>query len=525
MKEKKLFDAITEVDEDLIEEARIISLKKQAKTWKKWIAIAASIVLVIGIGSSALWRMGALIPGGSSGGNGHGEGTTFMSYAGPVFPLTLSENVDELTATRNIDFDYSPYIPRTEEYETHEGKTKTYIRYDSEVVVTDSYMLNNPTDHDLVVSGIYPFAGTLKDNENIMPAITVNGSKSDVIIYPGPYTDSFEGAYGNNGTEENKTFNLAKIQSWEAYKALLLNGNYMESSFDEFPQFDQNVTVYEFTDITADHEQGENPTLNIEFTMDYGKTKILTYGFNGGSVNSDKSYRASHFSIPEEFNPDYGMPRYLIVLGEDIDDYGLQGYKNGACDKGNEMEGVTATVNRYETTLGDALWNIMELNNKFYDNDEKRTLSDNISQEMQYGLALELLFDYGILTEEAMARYDIGMLEDIFSDVLYMERVFYLSCDILIPPGESVSFEASMVKDHSFDYEGSASENMDVDGYDMVTELGSNLDFIEQTSSIQDHDLIEIVRQNFGFDLENGIKKVALNPSNEYYYMDIRTKN
>ncbi len=524
MKEKKIFDAITEVDDVLIEEARVTKLKKQFRKWKKWIAIAASLVLVIGIGGFSLLRMGSFIPGGTSGSNGHSEGNVFMSYAGPVFPLTLSENTDGLSAKRKIDFDFSSYIPRKEEYETHDGKTKTYKRYDSEVIVTDSYMVKNSTNEELVASGIYPFAGTLHDDENIIPTITVNGLKSHAVLHPGSYTGSFEGVYGKDGPEENETLNLAAIKSWEGYEALLSNGEYLDRAFDEFPLFDQTVAVYEFSDIIANHENGENPTLNMEFIMDYSKTMIFTYGFNGGSMNSDKNYRACHFSIPEEFNSLYGMPRYLIVMGEDIDEYVLQGYMNGGCDEGNELEGVTATVNRYVITLGEALWNAMVQSNEFYNNDVKRTMNDTVSMEIQYGLAAELLLDYDILSDEPMDRYDIGMLEDIFSEVLTMDRVLYLSFDIAIPPGESVSVEASMVKEHSFDYDGSGSDNMDVDGYDMVTRLGSNMTFTEQTASIQDHDLIEIVRQNFGFNLEKGIREVILDLDKERYYMEIKSK-
>ncbi|WP_195199611.1 serpin family protein [Faecalispora jeddahensis] len=46
MKEKQLFDAITNVPDELVEEAREITLKPIAKPWKKWTALAACAVLV-----------------------------------------------------------------------------------------------------------------------------------------------------------------------------------------------------------------------------------------------------------------------------------------------------------------------------------------------------------------------------------------------------------------------------------------------------------------------------------------------
>lgn len=49
MKEKKIFDAITNIPDELVEEARGTKLKRTFYSWKKWTAIAACIVIVIGL--------------------------------------------------------------------------------------------------------------------------------------------------------------------------------------------------------------------------------------------------------------------------------------------------------------------------------------------------------------------------------------------------------------------------------------------------------------------------------------------
>lgn len=49
MKEKKIFDAITDVRDEYIEEARTTKLRRQSANWKKWTAIAACAFMVIGI--------------------------------------------------------------------------------------------------------------------------------------------------------------------------------------------------------------------------------------------------------------------------------------------------------------------------------------------------------------------------------------------------------------------------------------------------------------------------------------------
>ena len=78
-----------------------------------------------------------------------------------------------------------------------------------------------------------------------------------------------------------------------------------------------------------------------------------------------------------------------------------------------------------------------------------------------------------------------------------------------------------MTKEPSYDFYCAHTENQGVCGYDLVTKLGSNLACTAQTATLEDRGQIEIVRQNFGFDLENGIKTVALDPDQEHYYLEV----
>ncbi|HBN82393.1 MAG TPA: serpin family protein [Clostridiales bacterium] len=50
MKEKKIFDAVTDVRDELIEEAKITMYKKKKPMWVIWVAIAACAAIVMGIG-------------------------------------------------------------------------------------------------------------------------------------------------------------------------------------------------------------------------------------------------------------------------------------------------------------------------------------------------------------------------------------------------------------------------------------------------------------------------------------------
>ena len=91
--------------------------------------------------------------------------------------------------------------------------------------------------------------------------------------------------------------------------------------------------------------------------------------------------------------------------------------------------------------------------------------------------------------------------------------------EVTIPAGESITVAAGQPKDASMDYVG---KDKGKDGFDMATRLGSNLTFTEQTASICRFEEIEMIAQNFGFDLENGITEVTLDLNQDHYWMQVR---
>ena len=103
-----------------------------------------------------------------------------------------------------------------------------------------------------------------------------------------------------------------------------------------------------------------------------------------------------------------------------------------------------------------------------------------------------------------------------------MDRVFYLEAQVAIPAGGSVTVEARLVKPPSYDFYCAHTENRGVCGYDMTTRLGSNLEFTAQTAAAVNTQAVEIVRQNYGFDWDNGVNAVALDLGVEHYYLEVR---
>ena len=139
----------------------------------------------------------------------------------------------------------------------------------------------------------------------------------------------------------------------------------------------------------------------------------------------------------------------------------------------------------------------------------------------QWAVAESLLAS-GLLADTPADRYTDGRLDDFLWDVLVQERVLYLAFPVTVPAGGSVTVSASLWKEPSYDYGCSGSENVGLQGYDLVTALGSTLDFTGQTAALVNTDTIEIVRQNLGFDLENGVTEVALDLAEPRCYLEIR---
>lgn len=544
MNAQSLYDAITLIDDDLIEQAgAYIPKKSNVIHWKRWTALAACLVIVVGAGTalhSGLFRAGSGNSTGSAAMSGAEEGTEFMSYAGPVFPLTTLEDTEGLTAQRELTLDFAPWEPVWYSNEEHAADTLTdsardyqeildqynewwpdggFYRASTDLLVTDACTLTNTTDGDMTLTALYPFVSSLNDLGTTLPSLTVDDETLDAELLFGPYSGGFQGA---GGAEDD--LNLEELTSWTDYQALLSDGTYLEKTLGGFADLSGTcVVVYEFTDASGPErtDDAPNPSVLVSFALDSDKTSVLTYGFNGCSWDRATGTMKQGFSIPGADSKDYGESCYLIVLGDDIENMEIRGYVNGDPEgKAAELDEFDINVRRYESDLDTIL---RECVGQLYaKNDWMYGVELLVDFETYYGLFCDQLSSYGLLAEGgAVGRYDTGWLEDLY-EVSGIQRVCYLQAEITIPAGESVTVSAALRKPASFDYHCAHTENQGVYGYDAVTRLGSTLDFTQQTAQLEDHGVIEIVRQNFGFDLETGITRVTLDPDMEHYYLEVR---
>ena len=527
MRREVIYDAVTNLDSDLIEEAQ-----KRRTPVVKWCAMAAAVALVIGVGSVTVPRLlggrqGATAEGGGGGGDG---GSTFMSYAGPVLPMTLGEENGAITAEREITLDFAPWVPAwvtneddaasrdwlTEEEQRHvvEELQKIYpeggrVESSTDILVTDQYVLTNTSNEEQAVTVCYPYVTTFRATET--PVLTVDGTETAAETIFGDDAGGFTGTQ----PEDDGDWNIQEPDNWEDYRNLLESGAYEAAALQPAPDLSEiPVVLYRFKNAayTWTGTEPENPDLVAVFDQDYDTTKVLSYGFNAGSWDPEAGQTEAGYSIGR---PEWAEEsKYLVVIGEDIGTIQLRG---GFPDADGTYE-VTAEITREETDLRSALREIIavELAQK-----DGWMAELSVDEDAFYEAVARAFVLYGPLSENGAERYGNGMLQDFLSDVLVRQRVAYLQAEITIPAGASVAVAIQMTRQGSYDFYGAGGQT-GVYGYDMTTTLASNLTFTGQTATLLDHGQIEIVRQNFGFDLGKGVTTVALDLSEPHYYLEVR---
>ncbi len=524
MRAERLFRVLGLVDPALVEEAAKVQGRR--KPWTRWAAMAACLALVISLGwlvtggfrgygmsggaaSGSSGNDGGA-PGDSSGAGASGGaegGRSFMSYAGPVMPLATAEDPAGLTAERTVAWDFAPGA-----YPDGEPR-----QWGAEV--TDAYLLHNGTEEDIAVTALYPFTGSLSDLAAVRPRAAVDGEAVETRLYAGPYAGGFQSTYGADIPD---TMNLAPPDGWAAYKALLESGEYLEKALGEYPVLDIPAVAYEFSDFAAPHGEHRAATQAVSFDLDPEKTAVLTYGFNG--CEWDGTFRRYSYFVPDGVRRESEL-KLLIVLGEDIGNYTLQGYQDGGCEAGEEIEGVSCTVRRSETTLDAVLDRLCRYYaEERYARERGEGAFDAIPFPLYRGAVAELLAQYGSLSGTPMDRYGDGRLDDMLQEAAFQDRVLYLAFPVSVPAGGSAEVTCALWKEPSYDFACSGSGNGDLQGYDLAARLGSGLAFTRQSAILENWENVEITGQNFGFDPENGVNAVELSLEQEHYYLEIRPR-
>jgi len=511
-KTEALYNAITNLPDDRIEEALPPQKgPKEGTSRKALLPLVACLAVVALFGAWDHGLFGHL--GGSEGGGGGGQdaGQVYMSYAGPVFPLSALGGPD-LTAERSVTYDFSPYAPHEETWETPEGQTEQYTTWKSQTVVTDAYTLTNPSDQDQTVTLLYPFAADLLSGQDLRPTVTVDGQAAETTLRIGPTAEGYKDLFTDNPEAANDPWNLIDLMGWTSYQTILEAG-YQDRALAPVPALDQPVTVYRLKDC-APPEGYDGEFFDLAVTYRPG-ARVLTWGFNAGYRDEETGAEGRGCGIFTD-GSNRTVPA-LIVLGGDLVDAQVRAFAAGGFE--TPLEGASWTLTREETTLAQILPAIAgeSLANSWRYGDGDCLLSA-LTPEEYADLAARNLSDQGVLTGDPAQLYGAGMLEELLNSSDAADRVCYLSFDVTLPAHGTAEVSASMVKPASFDFIG---KDRNRNGYDLVTRLGSPLTFTAQTASVTNLDRVEIIGQNFGFDPEAGITTVTLDPAQPHYWLEV----
>lgn len=353
-------------------------------------------------------------------------------------------------------------------------------------------MLTNPTDTDQSVTLVYPFSGSFY--ALYPPTLTADGAALDAVIRPRRGREPESGVLGGvrrpGGGERSGGGPRRDPRPGHAGDGLRLHRPH--------PAGERRC---------GPHPGGDLPLVG-------GRPRRADLRLSRRSIDREAGWARHSFSLPEPDSPHAQDPRLLIAVGGALEDYTLQGYRDGGCDPAGSWTGVSAAVTRYESTLREVLNALCP---------SPDTLAHKYGGETDAAsLSREVFFDTLCRGLGTAVPADMTMLEDVFSWVNIQRRIFYTEAALTIPAGESVQVEAALPKEASFDFACAHTENRGIYGYDLVTRLGSTLSFTCQTAALAHTEQIAIVRQNFGFDLAAGLTSVPLAPDQEHYYLEVR---
>ena len=520
MNEQQLLRAVGDAKPEYLAQSE--ETKKTAQPWKRWTALAACACLIVGLGAAAFAFVtrgasstpeaspGSAVSGNSAADGASADPSAFLAYAGPVMPLTLREEAPELSASRKLTVDFAPYAPET----NADGSEADARRA---ISVTDDYTLTNGSDHDVTVTAVYPFVSTVREVRENSPVIFVNGEAVQAEVGIGRFASGFAPTASPGYEDSTERMNLRDPEGWEDYAEILKSDDNLLSAFEPLPALEETVYVYT---LTPTGEPMVSPA-TIAMTCDYDpeRTTILTVNFNGSG--SDEETQLAQYSFFVSQNGTH----YLAALGEDVREYTIQGYEDGGCDPREKLDGLSADVTREEMTLDAflrlAVDDILATYQIYGQGVEYAR--DTASFAFYYRAAVEFLLNYGVLSDDPAERYAVlnGYLDMMLTDSWVVERVGYAAFEVTIPAGKSVTVTAQLTKEHSYNFWGSGHGRENVDGYDFLTGAASKLLFTEETAELLTRGIVEIMEQNIGFDPENGVTEVTIDPDAEHLYLNV----
>ena len=528
-----------DLEESSPEDSREQAIEAPSKTknkifpWPKIGVIVALLVLVLASSLLLKNRLGGGFSqelGPSSKASNHEFGS-FMSYEGPVLPLIIgSENQDlDIHAHRKLVYDF---------YRVHDMNPNVKT-----ALLKDQYLIKT-SGQENKIKVLYPFVSSVDDMYYSYPKIEQDGRVLEAKLYYGNYMGDFVST--KDEIDPSETLNLKDYASWEEYKKALDEKSYLKASYSSPPDIkDLPVTLYSFSKSYYEKStKAEAPTLVAGIKIDRNKSTVLTLGFDGFAKPDDSGEEFYQYWIPEKNEASFTEDKhYLVIVGEDSPSMkieaqsigGWDGYEKKSSRLRNNLKNAGADLERKEMSLDDALDLMLPILFDHYKENQiarERDLSywklDNhglpsyvLSYDDFKALYIRELFETGALSKKPMMRYEDGNLDSM--DVTNTKRIIFAEVEMDLEKNKTTDLTISSYKKGSYDFYGPR-YNQEIYGYDILTSLDSSIPLDKYEVEMVDYGKVATVKQNFGFDLDKDIRKVTLSKDEPHYYMEVIEK-
>lgn len=412
----------------------------------------------------------------------------FDSYAPPALPLTSVSGAEDLTAERDVTMDFTSLA--------------FDCIYPERTRVTDRYLVTNPTGETVTTQLAFPLFWDPYDHTFAIPTVTVEGGAVETSLYA-----SLDAAQS-----------VERADHFGELQEALAQTDFLAEALSSAPALDTPVTVYHISNFTwPDSEDPQALRIGVIYSRNENTT-VWKYGTMDMTENEELGIDYMLLHVPTDDTPWIMNEAYLIVEGPDVVNLAIQGYRGYEVTESAMVDGVRADVEEYQSTLGEMVALLAQDYTQY-------TPYDRIG--MRERLPAQLLYE-GAARRIASDLYSnqaidvLHSLSELFASVESERRLMYQIFSVTIPAGETITVQTQYILPGSVDFYGFAGVTSDRTGFELATTLGSNLRFTGLSATLEGEDaILDFRNQNFGFDPENGITEVTLDPETERYYLTI----
>lgn len=418
---------------------------------------------------------------------------------GPLMPMTFTEANGNVTADRDITYDF------------------TDSPANGIVTIADEYVITNTSGEAQNLTYLYPYVGYRHEILKSKPVVTVDGVEKMPAINNGIYKDYI--SYGEPSS-------YLQLSSTNDYRTMLKDGVASTAPKIDESILNDMVTVYEFG--YPFETEAEYPSNMCALYRVAKEDMNSVYCVNMSLLYEDETYVYYGYLYEEEESFKETSMLYhkaMLIFVDDAPEKitAFSGYLNE--DNGEYVPGDEINV---ETNVNECSFKELAVELADAKLEGTQYASDEEYKELFLNKLMIMISDSVAFrrsdTDLGTEYYMIGSNCDLAWFVYEAWRPFgfYLLKDtITVGAGESITirFEYDRIGKY---WEEAEEQYKGIFGYDNIPNLGTNITFTGQSAAIADNRNIEIVEQNYGFDLKNDIKEVELKLDAESYYMYIR---